>query len=151
LEECLPLCLEIKNVFILAQICMALAETSLWEENLEQAASWLAQSFAYHTSAQRITRSELQRLFIVARLATMQGDYKRAATLFGLAEQLHSHLHYVITGPIRTLADDALGIVREALEPEAFAEAFTGGQQLSLEEAYTTILAPSLAPSLTQL
>jgi hypothetical protein len=151
LEECLPLCLEIKNVFILAQVSMGLAETSLWEGNLEQSASWLAQSFAYHTSLQRITRSELQRLFVVARLATMQGDTKRAATLFGLAEQMHNHLHYVITGPVRTLADDALGTVREALEPEVFAEAFTRGQQLSLDEAYTTILAPSLARSLTQL
>ncbi len=151
LEECLPLCLEIKNVFILAQICMALAETALWEGNLEEAASWLAQSFAYHTAPKRITRSELQRLFIVARLATLQGHYKRAATLFGLAEKMHSHLHYVITGPVRTLADDALGTVREALEPEVFAEAFTGGQQLSLEEAYTTILALSLASSLTQM
>jgi predicted ATPase/transcriptional regulator with XRE-family HTH domain len=151
LEECLQLCLEIKLAFILAQVCMSLAETSLWEGDLEQAAGWLAQSFAYHTSPRYTTPSELQRLFVVARLATLQGHTKRAATLFGLAEQMHSHLHYVIIGPIRTLADDALGTVREALEPEVFAEAFTAGQQLSLEEAYSTILAPSLARSLTQM
>jgi ATP/maltotriose-dependent transcriptional regulator MalT len=150
LEECLQLCLEIKIAFVLAQVCMSLGETSLWEGDLEQAAGWLEQSFAYHTSPQRTTPTELQRLFIVARLTTLQGHYKRAAILFGLAEQMHSHLHYVITGPVRTLADDALGTVREALEPEVFAETFTVGQQLSLEKAYATILAPSNMLSLTQ-
>jgi len=33
--------------------------------------------------------------------------------------------------------------VREVLDPAVFAEAFSAGQQLSLEEAYATILAPS--------
>jgi hypothetical protein len=129
---------------------MGLAETALWEEDLEQAAGWLEQSFAYHTSPQRITPFELQRLLIAARLATLQGHYKRAATIFGLAEQMHSHIHHVVTGPIRTLADDALVTVRESLDPAIFAEAFTGGQQLSLEEAYAAILAPSYAFSVAQ-
>jgi hypothetical protein len=37
--------------------------------------------------------------------------------------------------------------VRAALDPARFAEAFTAGQQLSLEEAFATILASSSVAS----
>lgn len=67
----------------------------------------------------------------------------RAATLFGLAEQAHSQIHYAISGPMRSLADAALATVKAALEPSVFAEAFAAGQQMSLEEAFATILVPT--------
>ena len=86
---------------------------------------------------------EVARLFVAARLATAQQQYRRAATLFGLAEQVHSQIHYAIAGPMRALADAALATVRDALEPAVFAEAFAMGQQMSLEEAFATILAPT--------
>jgi len=56
---------------------------------------------------------------------------------------MHSQVHYEITGPVRALADAALATVREALDPVVFAEAFATGQQMALEEAFATILAPS--------
>ena len=90
---------------------------------------------------------EVMRLFIAARLATAQQQYRRAATLFGLAEQTHSQIHHVIAGPMRSLADAALATVRMALEPAIFAAAFTTGQQLPLEEAFAGILAPSALAS----
>ena len=69
--------------------------------------------------------------------------YKRnAATLFGLADQAHSQIHYSIAGPMRALADHALTTVQAALEPAVFARAFAAGQQMSLEEAFAMILAP---------
>ena len=49
---------------------------------------------------------------------------------------------------MRTLADAALATVREALDPAVFAEAFAAGQQLSLDEAFATLLAPdALTPA----
>ena len=60
-------------------------------------------------------------------------------------------IHYELAGPVRLLADAALAKVRAALDPALFAEAFTAGQQLSLEEAFATILASSsvtVAPAL---
>jgi tetratricopeptide (TPR) repeat protein len=143
LNESLRLCLELKNKKLLARNCTYLAETALWEGELDQAAHWLAQSLAYHANAGAITIYEVGRLFVAARLATAQQQHRRAAMLFGLAEQAHSHIHYVYTGPVRAQVDAALVTVRETLSVEVFAEAFTRGQQLSLDEAFATILAPT--------
>jgi hypothetical protein len=109
---------------------------------LEQAAEWLGQSLAYHPSPQRITMLELQRLFIAGRLATAQGHYQCAATLFGLADAADHQFHHVYTGSMLPL-DATLAAVREALDPVVFAEAFTAGQQMSLEEAFAIILSSS--------
>jgi hypothetical protein len=63
--------------------------------------------------------------------------------LFGLAEQMHSHIAYAYAGPIRDLVDTALAKVHEALGTELFVDVFAKGQQLSLEEAFATILSPT--------
>ena len=143
LTESLRLCLDLKEKPFLARNCTYLAEVALWVGEVEQAAQWLAQSLAYHADPHRITIYQVERLFVAARLATAQQHHRRAATLFGLAEQAHSQIHNVIAGPMRALADAALATVRTALEPAVFAEAFSTGQQLSLEEAFTTILMPA--------
>ena len=83
-----------------------------------------------------------ERLFVAARLATAQQQYLRAATLFGLANQMHSQIHYAVGGPMCALADAALAMVCSALDPAVFAETFAAGQQMSLVEAFATILAP---------
>jgi hypothetical protein len=86
--------------------------------------------------------AELQRLFIAGRLATTRWQYVRAATLFGLADLAHHHIHRIYRGPILPLVDAALVSVRVALGPTVFAKAFAAGQQLSLDEAFATILSP---------
>ncbi len=143
LNESLRLCLELKNKKLLARNCTYLAETALWEGELDQAAHWLAQSLAYHANAGAITIYEVGRLLVAARLATAQQQHRRAATLFGLAEQAHSHIHYVYAGPVRAQVDAALATVHEALAAEVFDEAFAVGQQLSLDEAFATLLVPT--------
>jgi hypothetical protein len=143
LDESLRLCLELKDKVFLARICTYLAEVALWEGELEQAEQWLKESLAYVAAPRRMDAREVVRMWVSARLATSQGQFMRAAMLFGLADAAHSQIQHAIVGPIRALADDALGTVREALEPKIFAEAFTGGQQLSLEEAFATILFPT--------
>ena len=150
LHESLHLCVEMKYKDKLARVCTYLAETALWEGDLEQAAHWLAQSLAHDADPHKITIYEVMRLFVAARLATAQQIYERAATLFGLANQMHGEIKYAIGGPMCALADAALATVRAALatvraalEPAVFAEAFAGGQQMSLAEAFATILIPS--------
>jgi hypothetical protein len=44
---------------------------------------------------------------------------------------------------VLVLVDAALVTVQASLVPVVFAEAFAAGQQMSLEEAFTGILAPS--------
>ena len=143
LAESLGRCVELKEKHLLARNCTYLAETALWEGLLDEAEQWLAQSLAYHVEPQWITIHEVTRLWVAARLATAQQQYLRAATLFGLADQTHSQIHYAIGGPMCALADATLATVRGALDPAVFAEAFAAGQQMSLAEAFATILAPT--------
>ena len=142
LSESLHLCLELKDKFLLARVCAFLADVELWEGNLDHAEHWLARSLAYYAEPHRVTIEQVGRLFVAARLSTAQQHYDRAATLFGLACQIHSTIHDVIAGPMRALADDALATVRAALDPVVFAAAFDAGRQLSLAEAFATVLAP---------
>lgn len=151
LNDSLHLCIELKNKFFLARVCTYLAELDLWDGEIAQAEQWLAQSLGQQTDPHRNTIFQVRRLFVAARLATAQQLYTRAATLFGLADQMHSQIHHVIAGPIRTLADASLLTVRTALEPAFFDEAFAAGQLLSLEDAFTTILAPSSIASMRDL
>jgi hypothetical protein len=143
LNESLRLFLELRDKRYLARICIYLAELELWEGALDQAAHWLAQSLAYQADPRRITIDQVERLWVAARLAAAQQHHRRAAKLFGLAEQMRRHVHYELVGPVRPLVDAALAAVREALGAEGFAEAFSAGQQLSLDEAFATILAPA--------
>jgi hypothetical protein len=140
LSESLRLCLEIKHTFLLARNYTYLAETALWAGELDQAAQWLAQSLAAYADPHRIRIYQVERLLVAARLATAQQQYRHAATLFGLADQVSRHIHYAPAGPLRTLVDAALATVRGALDPAVFAEAFATGQQLSLDEAFAGIL-----------
>ena len=142
LDDSLRLCLNLKDKSFVARVCTYLAETALWKGELNEAELWLARSLTYHADPLRIGIDQVQRIFVAASLATAQQRYGRAATLFGLADQVHSTVHNGITGKIRALADDALAIVRAALDPAAFAAAFETGRQLSLAEAFATIFAP---------
>jgi len=103
---------------------------------------WLAQALTYHAYPRLIKIDYIESFLVAARLAVAQGAYLRAATLFGLADGIRSPVHYELVGPARQLAEAALARVRTALDPALFDEAFTAGQQLSLEEAFATILAP---------
>jgi hypothetical protein len=72
-----------------------------------------------------------------------QEEYGRAATLLGLAQQKRSRTRYELVEPVRIVVETALATVREMLGIEVFVEAFTMGQQLSLDEAFATLLAPA--------
>ena len=143
LTESLKGAIEQKLKSLLACNCTYLAETALWEGAFAEAEQWLVQSLGYHVELGANTVSELERLFIGARLATAQQQFLHAASLFGLAEQVHSHIHHVIGGPMRDLADAALATVQAALEPAVFTEAFVTGQQMAMEEAFATLLVPT--------
>ena len=90
LEESLRLCLDLNDMRFLGRVCTYLAETALWEGELDEAEHWLAQSLTYHADPREIRMDQIERLLVAARLATAQGAYLRAATLFGLAERIRS-------------------------------------------------------------
>ncbi|MFN8445375.1 MAG: hypothetical protein U0175_31590 [Caldilineaceae bacterium] len=140
LDESRQLCLQRKERVRLTKIYTYLAEVDLWEGAIDQAGYWLAQSLTDGIQSARVTFDEVQQCWVAARLATAQHQYQRSATLFGLAEQAHSHIQHCINGPLRALADEALAIVQATLEPAVFAKAFAAGQQMTLEDAFATIL-----------
>ena len=132
---------ELKETTFLARTYAYLAETALSEGLLDEAEHWLTQRLAYQADRQRYDAYELARLWVAARLATAQQQFHGAATLFGLAEQTHSHLWDAIGGPLRAAAGAALATVQAALEPAAFAAAFAAGQQMALAEGFALMLA----------
>lgn len=140
LAECMQLCLKMQSHTVAAVVCAYLAETALWQGELDQAQQWLKQSLDYEAKPTRISFDTVQRCWVAARIATAQQQYQRAATLFSLAEQAHSQIHHVIGGPMRALADTALATVQAMLEPAAFAEAFAAGQAMSLAEMFAMLL-----------
>lgn len=142
LHDSLRLCIELKDKRFLAQITLYLAEIALAEEDVEQSEQQLRLSLSYQSAIQNQTIDQVTFFFIAACLATAQHHYQRAANLFGLAEQVQSQIRYVIGGPMRSLANAALAKVQAELESAVLAEAFASGQQMSLEEAFATILAP---------
>jgi hypothetical protein len=129
-----------KNKFHLAPVYTYLAETALWTGEPDAAEQWLRQSLATSGAPAGVSLDEVQRLWVAARLAAVQQQYQRAATLFGLADQAHSQIHDAIGGPMRTLADSALAMVQAALDPVVFAVTFAVGQQMVLEDAFATLL-----------
>jgi len=143
LLESLELVRDLKNDMYLSRIYTYLAETELWDGEPARSAQWLAQAVIHHANP-RWARTELvDCLWVAARLATAQQDYLRAATLFGLAEQLRSRIRYPLVEPLRALVDVALTTGRAALKPTVFDVAFATGQQMSLDEAFATILVPT--------
>ncbi len=140
LSESLLVSHELNSKLYSALILTYLAETALWEGEADQAAQWLAQALAYHANPRWVRTELVDSLWIAARLATVQQDYPRAATLFGLAEQVSSQIRYALVEPVRAQVDAALATVRDALDPAVFAAAFNAGKQLSLAEAFATAL-----------
>ncbi len=140
LHESLHLSRTINSPMYLAWNFTYLAETALWQGDLDQAAHWLAQAVAHHANPRWIRTELVDCLWIAARLATAQQQYPRAATLFGLAEQVGRRIGYVPAGPVQPLNEAALVTVRQALEPAAFAAAFAAGQAMTLDSACATIL-----------
>jgi len=139
LEEALRLCLEMKNTHYLSRLYTIFAELALSEDHPEQAAQWLAQSLAAEAPSARATSEDLQRLFVTARLATVQHHYERAAMLFGAAGAAFGQIRYLYPGPMLALCAAAQSAVEEALGAERFAAAYASGQQLSPAQAFAAI------------
>ncbi len=142
LDDSLRFCIELKDKRFLAQIALYLAEFALMEGDIEEAEQQLHKILGYETVIHG-TVDEAALFFVAARLATAKQQYKRAATLFGLAEQMHSQIYRVIGSPMRSLSAVAMAIVRAVLTPSAFTEAFAHGQRMPLTDAFTTMM---LAP-----
>ncbi len=149
LMECLTAWTNMGNKFHLAQVCIYLAETALWEGDCTEAERWLAQSLSYCCDPRLMGNAVVNCLFVAARLAVARQHYQRASVLFGLAEATRYRTHYTLVEPVRAQVNGALAMVRAALDPVLFAEAFAAGQQLSITQAFVTIL-PETATPITQ-
>jgi len=140
LDESLRISLMVNSAMYLAWSYTYLAETALWQGEHDQAAQWLAQALTYHANPRWVRTELVDCLWVAARLATAQQQYQRAATLFGLVEQVGQRIRYAPVEPVRSMVNAALATVQAALEPAVFTEAFAAGQQMALPEAYTTLL-----------
>ncbi len=144
LHAALQLWLDLKNDVFLARIYGYLAEIAFAEGELDEATQAVAQSMGYQRKLRWLSTEVVDCLWVAARLATVQREPIRAATRFGLAEQVRRKVHYHGNRVTRPAVDDALAAVQGALEPAVFAVAFASGREMTLEEAFATKLVTSL-------
>jgi len=71
----------------------------------------------------------------LARLACNQGDYRRAAALFGVVEASHEALGRHRSPAAQAKHDQGVASARAGLEEAAFAAAWAKGRAMTLEEA----------------
>ncbi|MBX3001730.1 MAG: hypothetical protein KF893_24615, partial [Caldilineaceae bacterium] len=143
LNESLQLLLNLKNDGFLARIYGYLAEIELAEGQWIEAADAMRECLRYQVKVRWLSTEVVDCLWVAARLAVVQNQYTRAATIFGLAEAVRLRVHYPAQGWYSAQADAALSTVQAALGPVVFAEAFTAGQQITLEDAFATFLMPA--------
>lgn len=101
LHESLRFSRTINSPMYLAWNFTYLAETAFWQEDLDQAAHWLAQAVAHHANPRWIRTELVDCLWVAARLA---------------AEQVGNQIRYAPAGPVRTLIDAVQVTVQAALE-----------------------------------
>ncbi len=143
LHDALHLCQGVGNDEYVARVHGYCAEIALAEGNLSQAQTHLTQSINHQTSLRWSTIEFADFLFVAARLAAQQRDYVLSATRLGLAEQIAKRIGYAGKTPMRPQIDACAAVLSGALEPTTFAEAFAAGQQMTLTEAFATILVAS--------
>lgn len=136
------MCLDISYYPILPNIATGLAIIALHRADFNQAEQMIGEALAGFAKARWLTAELIEGWLTMARLATLRQHFTRAATFFGLVSRLQTELHHAIDAPMRPLIDAALAMAQTALDPTVFAEAFATGQQMSLEEAFATILTP---------
>ena len=134
LMECLTAWTNMGNKFHLAQVCIYLAETALWEGNCAEAEHWLTQSLSYRCDPRLIGSPVVNYLFVAARVTVARQHHSQAAMLLGLAEELRLRAHVTLVEPVCAQVDAALAAVQEALGPVTFAQAFAAGRQMEFEE-----------------
>jgi len=149
LQEALHHCQGVGNDEYVGRVHGYCAEIALTEGDLALAQTHLTASLNYQAGLRWFTIEFADFLFVAARLAAQQAHYLLAATRLGLAEQIAKRIGYADKTPMRPLIDACATAIRIALEPAAFAEAFAAGQQMTLEEAFATLLAPTFNPSLS--
>lgn len=142
LDESLELSRTIGSAMYLAWSYTYLADTALWQGQVEEAARWMAEALAHHARPRWVRTETVDCLWVAARLATAQGEYPRAAALFGLAEQMAQRIGYRAPSPVRPHIDAARAKVQSALDPAVFAESFAAGQGMSLAEVVATVFRP---------
>lgn len=106
----------------------------------------MADALAHHARPRWVRTETVDCLWVAARLATAQGEYPRAAALFGRAEQMAQRIGYRAPSPVRPHIDAALAKVQAALDPAVFAQSFAAGRGMTLGEVVANLLPNSDNP-----
>lgn len=148
LHETLRHCQGVGNDEYVARVHGYVAEIALAEGNLMLAQTHLTASINHQAGLRWFTIEFADFLFVAARLAAQQAHYLLAATRLGLAEQIAKRIGYADKTPMRPLIDACATTIRATLASATFAEAVATGQQMTLAEAFATILVASPSTAL---
>ena len=112
----------------------ALAITAYRQGDVDQAMRLLAESLRLFRDLAD-TPCGWNQLILVAYVATLQGDNRRAACLLGAVEVQQGSSGLVPLAAARAVHDDAIAAARAALDDGAFAAAWEEGRAKTLDQA----------------
>jgi predicted ATPase/DNA-binding SARP family transcriptional activator/DNA-binding CsgD family transcriptional regulator len=138
LEETLALYRDLGNQIGIAHVTYCLADLALHQGDYDRAARMVndsllrAPSFLSNISNREFS---IARLLIVGKLACANGDYEKAAMLFGVAEALREQSGYLLEPLPQVEYQESMTNVQEHMDTTVFEEAWTRGQALTEAEA----------------
>ncbi len=135
LDESLRIWQDMESYSAQAKVLTCLAAVALARGNLIHAQQLLVEGLAYHALIRWVKPELVDCLFVAARLAAAQGEFTRAATLFGMGERLRVEIHHALDAPLRLQVETALKQVRTSLTEEQFAGAWQEGTRWTLDDA----------------
>lgn len=98
----------------------------------------LRQSFSHYSRAG--AKHGLDRCFeLLAKIAHQRGEHRRAAWCWGVVEQIQKDTGAVTTPAEQARREQALLLLKNQMTTPAFQSARAAGQQVSLEQAFTTL------------
>lgn len=139
-EEALPLCRAVRFELDTGMVLSSLAWVRIEQGRYDEAATLLRESIELNWSIRHL--SQLTWCFsFAARIAAGLGEPAAAARLFGVEAALREREQVPVPLLERDMYERAVGTVRAALAPDAFAAAWAAGAALPLDDAITEALA----------
>jgi DNA-binding NarL/FixJ family response regulator len=133
LEEGVAICREIDDDWALALALRNLGIGAIREGDHEEAVARLAESLA--VLQETGNPLYMHNLELLAAAVSMQGDYRRAALLFGAAEALREAVSAFVLPLYRAEYDRGVAVASAGLDESTFAAAWSEGRAMTPAEA----------------
>lgn len=139
LQACISLSDMLGNLAVWGQATLNLILVACARNEPDQAAAWARRSLSGATLTPTDPESSARFLAVVAYLATVCGESRRAALLFGAAEARRIDIGLVLAWPERAVYEQATSATRATLGNAEFSAAWAAGRVVDLDSALVEV------------